>query len=107
MSEQMNADAGQSIINYDDEPARPPPKLEVGLAGWMRQNLFSSPADIVVTIVTSLLILGLLIVTFTIINQSGQSVTGIVMVMLSYLFISLCISLLMNMVNQRYQLVTR
>ena len=28
-------------------------------------------------------------VTFTIINQSGQSVTGIVMVMLSYLFISL------------------
>lgn len=46
-------------------------------------------------------------VTFTIINQSGQSVTGIVMVMLSYLLISLCISLMMNMVNQRYQLVTR
>ena len=46
-------------------------------------------------------------VTFTIINQSGQSVTGIVMVMLSYLFISLCISLLMNVINQRYQLVTR
>ena len=46
-------------------------------------------------------------VTFTIINQSGQSVTGIVMVMLSYLIISLCISLAMNMVNQRYQLVTR
>lgn len=61
MSEPMNADAGQSIINYDDEPARPPPKLEVGLAGWMRQNLFSSPVDIVVTILTSLLILGLLI----------------------------------------------
>ncbi len=46
-------------------------------------------------------------VTFTIINQSGQSVTGIVMVMLSYLVISLCISLVMNMINQRYQLVTR
>lgn len=46
-------------------------------------------------------------VTFTIINQSGQSVTGIVMVMLSYLVISLCISLVMNMLNQRYQLVTR
>ena len=46
-------------------------------------------------------------VTFTIINQSGQSVTGIVMVMLSYLIISLCISLLMNVINQRYQLVTR
>ncbi len=61
MSEQMNADAGRSIIHYQDEPAKPPPKLEVGLAGWMRQNLFSSPADIVVTIVSSLLILGLLI----------------------------------------------
>jgi len=46
-------------------------------------------------------------VTFTIINQSGQSVTGIVMIMFSYLFISLCISLVMNLVNQRYQLVTR
>ncbi len=46
-------------------------------------------------------------VTFTIINQSGQSVTGILMVMLSYLVISLCISLAMNMINQRFQLVTR
>lgn len=46
-------------------------------------------------------------VTNTIINQSGQSVTGIVMVMLSYLFISLTISLLMNLINQRFQLVTR
>jgi len=46
-------------------------------------------------------------VTNTIINQSGQSVTGILMVLLAYLFISLCISLMMNLVNQRYQLVTR
>lgn len=46
-------------------------------------------------------------VTNTIINQSGQSVTGILMVLLAYLFISLCISLVMNMVNQRFQLVTR
>lgn len=46
-------------------------------------------------------------VTNTIINQSGQSVTGILMVLLAYLFISLCISLVMNLVNQRFQLVTR
>ena len=46
-------------------------------------------------------------VTNTIINQSGQSVTGILMVLLAYLVISLCISLVMNMVNQRFQLVTR
>ena len=46
-------------------------------------------------------------VTNTIINQSGQSVTGILMIMLAYLVISLSISLLMNLLNQRYQLVTR
>ena len=59
MSEQMNA--GKSIISYQDEPARPPPKLEVGLAGWARQNLFNSPVDVVITIVATLLILGLLV----------------------------------------------
>ena len=46
-------------------------------------------------------------VTNTIINQSGQSVTGILMVLLSYLIISLVISLMMNLVNQRFQIVTR
>ena len=46
-------------------------------------------------------------VTNTIINQSGQSVTGILMIMLAYLSISLTISLGMNLVNQRFQLVTR
>jgi len=46
-------------------------------------------------------------VTNTIINQSGQSVTGIIMVLLAYLVISLTISLMMNLVNQRFQLVTR
>jgi len=46
-------------------------------------------------------------VTNTIINQSGQSVTGIIMVMLAYLFISLVISFMMNFINQRFQLVTR
>lgn len=46
-------------------------------------------------------------VTTTIMNQSGQSVTGIIMVMISYLIISISISLIMNFVNQRFQLVTR
>ena len=46
-------------------------------------------------------------VTYTIINQSGQSVTGILMVLLAYLCISLCISLVMNLINQRFQLVSR
>ncbi len=46
-------------------------------------------------------------VTNTIINQSGQSVTGILMVLLAYLVISLAISLMMNLVNQRFQIVSR
>lgn len=46
-------------------------------------------------------------VTNTIINQSGQSITGVMMIMLAYLSISLTISLMMNLVNQRFQLVTR
>jgi His/Glu/Gln/Arg/opine family amino acid ABC transporter permease subunit len=61
MAEQFKADASQSIIHFDDEPAQPPPKLEVGIAGWLRQNLFSSPMDIVVTLVVSLLLLALVI----------------------------------------------
>jgi len=40
-------------------------------------------------------------------NQSGQSVTSIVIVMLTYLIISLIISSAMNWVNARFQLVTR
>lgn len=43
----------------------------------------------------------------TVINQSGQSVTGIVIVMLTYLVISLVIAAVMNWVNGRFQLVTR
>lgn len=61
MAEQTQADGSQSLINYDDEPTQPPPKLEVGLAGWMRQNLFNSPVDIVVTIVVTALLLALVI----------------------------------------------
>jgi general L-amino acid transport system permease protein len=46
-------------------------------------------------------------VTGTIINQTGQSVSGILMVMGVYLAMSLVISLVMNLVNRRFQLVTR
>lgn len=46
-------------------------------------------------------------VTGTIINQTGQSVSGILMVMVAYLIMSLVISGVMNMVNKRFQLVTR
>lgn len=40
-------------------------------------------------------------------NQSGQSVTGIVIIMIGYLSMSLVISVVMNLINSRFQLVTR
>ncbi|MCB9455552.1 MAG: ABC transporter permease subunit [Anaerolineaceae bacterium] len=43
----------------------------------------------------------------TTMNQSGQSVTGITIIMIGYLTMSLVISLVMNLVNSRFQLVTR
>ena len=57
MSQQPIVDATQTIIHHDDEPTRPPPKLEVGIVGWMRQYLFGSPADVIVTVIASVLIL--------------------------------------------------
>lgn len=47
------------------------------------------------------------LVTQTIMNQSGQSVTGITMLMVFYLIISLMISLFTNWFNRRFKLVTR
>ncbi len=49
----------------------------------------------------------LVLVTTTIMNQSGQSVTGITMIMLTYLAISLTIAAVVNLINRRFQLVTR
>jgi general L-amino acid transport system permease protein len=46
-------------------------------------------------------------VTTTIMNQSGQSVTGIFMVMVTYLIMSLSISSAINWFNRQFQLVTR
>ncbi|MCA9912552.1 MAG: ABC transporter permease subunit [Anaerolineae bacterium] len=43
----------------------------------------------------------------TIMNQSGQSITGFFLILLVYLTMSLIISLVMNLVNSRFQLVTR
>ncbi len=43
----------------------------------------------------------------TVINQSGQAVTGVFIIMVSYLVISLVIAAAMNWVNGRFQLVTR
>ncbi len=59
MPERAPIDPSQSIIHYEDEPTLPPPRLEVGPQGWLRQNLFGSPADAVTTIIVSLLVVAL------------------------------------------------
>jgi len=46
-------------------------------------------------------------IAITIMNQSGQSVTVMVMVMLTYLVLSLIIATLIERANRRFQLVTR
>lgn len=61
MTPDKGMEVKQSIIHHEDEPPRPPPKLEVGLPAWLRQNLFGSPADIVVSILMSVLILVLVV----------------------------------------------
>lgn len=43
----------------------------------------------------------------TIMNQSGQSITGFTLVLITYLTMSLVISLVMNLVNSRFQIVSR
>jgi His/Glu/Gln/Arg/opine family amino acid ABC transporter permease subunit len=43
----------------------------------------------------------------TVMNQSGQSITGFLIILLVYLTMSLVISFFMNIVNARFQLVTR
>ena len=57
MPENRPVDVTKTLINHEDEPSLPPPKLEVGLPAWLRQNLFGSPADIVITILASLFII--------------------------------------------------
>lgn len=46
-------------------------------------------------------------ITTTIMNQSGQSVTGMAMVMITYLIISLTIATFTERANRRFQIVTR
>jgi His/Glu/Gln/Arg/opine family amino acid ABC transporter permease subunit len=46
-------------------------------------------------------------VSYTIMNQSGQTITGFVLLMMLYLALSLFISAVMNWLNSRFQLVTR
>ena len=69
-------------------PDLPPPASEVGVVGWLRKNLFSSPMN-------------------TVLNQTGQAVEVIAITMSVYLVISLVISAFMNWYNRHIALVER
>lgn len=61
MSEKRKADATQTIIYNEDTPTLAPPRTEVGALAWLRQNLFGSPADIVISIGAFLLLIALVV----------------------------------------------
>ena len=51
MSEFAN-DPGRSFYRTENIPQSPPPVSTVGVLGWMRQNLFSSPVNTALTLLT-------------------------------------------------------
>ena len=53
------APATEAYVRMDEAPSLPPPPNMVGLQGWLRQNLFSTIGDSVVTVVFGILILWL------------------------------------------------
>lgn len=39
------------IVNQDDSPPKPPPVLTTGIVAWLRENLFKTPFDTILTFV--------------------------------------------------------
>jgi hypothetical protein len=54
--EKRNLAEAKVIINHDEPPRRSPPSLSVGPVGWIRENLFGSPFDAILTILSAILI---------------------------------------------------
>ncbi len=51
----------RAVVNYDEPPVKPPPILAVGPLAWMRENLFKSAFDTIVTIVSAIVIVSAVI----------------------------------------------
>ncbi len=49
------------IVNQDDSPPKPPPVLTTGVAAWLRENLFKTPFDTVLTFVSGGIALSVII----------------------------------------------
>lgn len=52
-SQDFNA---QYVASIEPPPARKPPVREVGVIKWLRDNLFSSPVDTIITLITALVV---------------------------------------------------
>src|SRR5688572_2047626 len=62
MQENSQMPGGMSYINTGEPQPKLPPRLETGVLGWMRENLFSSIGNTLLTIV------GLLLSIYTVFN---------------------------------------
>ncbi len=51
----------RAIVNYDEPPIKPPPVMAVGPLAWMRDNLFHSTFDTILTIISVILLGGVII----------------------------------------------
>ena len=87
---------------------RSAPLTQVGFVGWVRTNLFSGWLSTAVTLVLAYFIIrwaigypDLVSIANTTMNQTGQAIEGIAIIMAVYLTISLSISVLMNWYNAR------
>ncbi|WEK49099.1 MAG: amino acid ABC transporter permease [Candidatus Kaistia colombiensis] len=67
----MNAQ-GQTFVSDAILPAQPPPRNSVGVVGWMRQNLFSTPLNSLMTIVLLVFVIWAVtpFIRFTLINAT-------------------------------------
>lgn len=49
------------VIYYDEPQTKNAPMLEVGALAWVRKNLFSTPLDVILTVLGALLMIGVLV----------------------------------------------
>lgn len=47
----------QTVVAYDEPPVKPPPILSVGPLAWVRQNLFRTTLDTILTFVSSVILI--------------------------------------------------
>ena len=128
--------AAADQVYLRDAPAKllPAPVASTGVLGWLRANLFSSPANITLTIVCVAAIVWIvppltsqylnltknsslavaigypdLVQVFagSVLNITGQAVEVIAITMAVYLFLSLVTSLLMNLYGRTVGIVER